>query len=472
MGRTSNTVLVDLKEDFLVRKANELSEAIVSVGNEGRRISEAAIGAYNKTGSKSVRFKVSQIYELLEKQRPDVYRNLDSITRLLFSNLIHVPVIGNRGQNIIQSFPMFEYSNYDHEAGEIETVFKEQALPYLLVNGKSKGDDKYNQYLYSEGNKEPDITNKLYEIFSANAYKGSWRVTVEYFRKWALIAEDKHQLYGHLKSRFITPKLKKLKERKAFDVALKEYKEGRKIVEIEFLIDDMRAPLTVLVEESSKQIDLIDNTDAALEEVLLENGFNDKKSAIAFLPTVKKVAEEKGITPRELVDSNVAYMLAQKAKKKTVTGGFLRAAIKGDYAEGTREEVITKKKDSQAEREEQAAKQRYDQINSVIDDITHIRKEKHIQAIYQAIEVLTETELTEVTEDFNSSLPSTVARQSFRKKGWKSPSIVVDLRVFWANKGIPEPDVESIAAEKGIVLSELITEKETLETQYKGLKTA
>lgn len=148
--------------------------------------------------------------------------------------------------------------------------------------------------------------------------------------KELLMVTDKYQLYGDFKRRVITPAVKGLNECGAFDIEIKEIKEGRKVVSIDFMVKDLdkrkyfkNIPFvevpTVLKDDTGE--DIKENAPAsAIAEAVITSFGNYTSNNSKRMERNKKQEEILNISP----SGNYIMNNSKRLKGKVVTSEQLK----------------------------------------------------------------------------------------------------------------------------------------------------
>ncbi|MGL4910953.1 MAG: hypothetical protein ACRC3Y_00845, partial [Romboutsia sp.] len=117
---------------------------------------------------------------------------------------------------------------------------------------------------------------ELLRLWSGTKTKVNY--TVEHIRD-CLQLKDKYPNFAHLKAKVLDPSIKALNDSECFKITYKEIKEGRKVVSIDFIVEDLETR-TYYLDQSQVVKDTLE-TKAQLSEI---PGIDEKSEIVEHTP--------------------------------------------------------------------------------------------------------------------------------------------------------------------------------------------
>ena len=225
------------------------------------------------------------------------------------------------------------------EQGTISFKIDSEFKPYVLDLSKSYT----GYYLENIASLKSGFSVRLYELLKQFEKSWWWLKTIEEVRELLWIEKNKYKLYWHLKDKVLKTAQKEIREKTDLKFTFDEIKTGRKITKIKFWImpnikltkisskEKKKAILTPLKKETKEQLEIIKLWSKKLK---LDNIFLNELLA-TYQDQEKQVLD------------NIKYTIKkfEQGKIKESVGGFLRTAIKNNYA--SQLELLDPKKEQQ-----------------------------------------------------------------------------------------------------------------------------
>jgi plasmid replication initiation protein len=221
-------------------------------------------------------------------------------------------------------FSALFYDINTDENGLIEFEVNPNLKPYLL--NITNNFTSYDRHKISHLKSFYSI--RLYELLKQYQDKtggGWWKVTLEKLKEILKISEKQYKLYGHLKDKVILVAQRELKEKTDIKFSFEEQKKGRKIDVITFYILPNTKATTTQVEPIKIVPKKLPKYTKNESHKLLSETLKIDES---FIAEIYKTYDEKQI----LQNAKYTHLALEKENIKTSIGGFLRKALKNDYA--------------------------------------------------------------------------------------------------------------------------------------------
>lgn len=224
-------------------------------------------------------------------------------------------------------FSALFYDINTDENGLIEFEVNPNLKPYLL--NITNNFTSYDRHKISHLKSFYSI--RLYELLKQYQDKtggGWWKVTLEKLKEILKISEKQYKLYGHLKDKVILIAQKELALKTDIKFSFEEQKKGRKIDVITFyILPNNKA--------TSPQVKPIQTVPKKLPKYTKNESYKILKDTLrideSFIAEIYKTYDEKRI----ITNVNYTEKALKKENIKTSVGGFLRKALKNDYASQT-----------------------------------------------------------------------------------------------------------------------------------------
>lgn len=261
-------------------------------------------------------------------------------------------------------FSALFYDINTDENGLIEFEVNPNLKPYLLniTNNFTAYDRSKISHLKSF------YSIRLYELLKQYQDKtggGWWKVTLDKLKEILKISEKQYKLYGHLKNKVILVAQKELYEKTDIKFTFEEQKKGRKI-----------EVLTFYISQNNKIKTSIENSTKNTQNILPKHTKNESYEILskflkidnAFINEIYKSYDEK------IVLANAKYTLEELKKDniKTSIGGFLRQALKNNFA--SQMSLTSIKKEQRKTKENEAKSKKY-KTNKIEEKNRLIKKE-------------------------------------------------------------------------------------------------
>jgi len=290
------------------------------------------------------------------KDGSHLYKKLDGATDEILKTIMKIPE-----EDGIGKYPLAAKSKYIPKKGAVEFQFHENMAEMLLA--LQENFTKYNTNNLTFLSSVYSIT--LFEILKSQEFRKYFECSVKELRELLGIPEDKYSTYGNFKNRILKHSIELINKNTDILVTLDEIKTGRKITDVKFKIKSRKIDREPIAKK------IVSNT--------LSNAENSE-----LVARLKTYGISKKDALKVVVDYDESYIVENldeiDKRRKTQDiqnlGAYTLAAIKDDYAEGTRAEKQKKieqkerKKqleNAQYEKEEQEAKQKAKQKKKYLD---------------------------------------------------------------------------------------------------------
>lgn len=191
----------------------------------------------------------------------------------------------------------------------------------------------YTKYYFSNiARLKSAYSIRFYEILKQYQFRGERVLSLNEIREILKIHDSKYKQYGHFKEKVILVSQRELKEKTDIYFDFEEIKEGRKIVNIKFII--FRNEKNALLIEGVDRLDILDSIDGQGADLTME-----QQSLLIKLIDLYQIDEKLAtvfVTTIELgkIEKNIEYSLKEFEQGKISKNltGYLIEAIKHDYA--------------------------------------------------------------------------------------------------------------------------------------------
>lgn len=308
-----------MDENFLITQSNSLIEArhIKPLSITEQKIILTMVSMIQPTDKDfhSYEILINEFKELCGLKSEGIYSEVKRTVRTLMEKIIEIPNGDGKGWIMTHWISSAEYVAGE---GSIRLNFDPRLKPYLLQLKSA-----FTSYRLSNILSLKSVYSiRLYELTKKWQHISKWTVAVDRLRPMLGVAEGKLELYGHFKSRALTPALKEVNEKTDIFLSFTEIKKGRKVEKIEFTI----------MKRTDREITV--PAAAVLGETLAEEGLrlavNEKAKGFAFDPLTFRDIFMKGTAMwGEEIEQNLSNLLfhvntAHKIKNKI---GYFRSII-------------------------------------------------------------------------------------------------------------------------------------------------
>lgn len=310
-------------------------------------------------------------------------------------------------------------------------------LPYARIKGGTCT-YRYERAL-AEKLYHPDVYSKinlsvLREMNSAHAlvlYENCYRFEgightawwdIEVFRK--LMAVDMMPSYKPFKAlnrNVIQPAMKEVNKLSNIQVEMETRMKGRSVTGLRFIVRP-NSQLSLIGMDSEDEI-----TDRRSYKALLAQGISKTLARAWVLEYDEEYIFEK---------LDLAATQAVSGKIKSSKAGFLKAAIEEDF----HNEKAAKQKHLEAA---QLAKLEREKQERQLEALKKSQREAEVgyrrycaERIEQAFQALPEPQREAATAEFQLGLGSRIYVDAFKKASWKDPLSALEIRKFWAARGL------------------------------------
>lgn len=309
---SATPVEIDIKN--LVVKSNDLIEATYRLTLQEQRILLVLASKVQPQDEelKIYKFKVQDFVDIIGAKRgTGIYSYIkDIVTGLQTKTLIL-----RRGSKTIVSNWLIT-SVYEDNEGTIILKFNPD-LKYLFLDLK-----KYTSYqLGNVLQLNSTYAIRIYELLRQYLAVGERTLTVEDLRQKLSIEPNKYKQYGHFKSRIINSAQEEINEKTDILFSFEEYKTGRKVTSIKFIIKQKKSLNLVKGNENTEVV----NNSELIEQLKKYDIIGDK--AIYIINNFDN----------EHIRRNLLYVDKQmKSTDIENIGGYAFNTIKNDYAASVR----------------------------------------------------------------------------------------------------------------------------------------
>jgi len=409
-------------QDALVRKSNILIETPHQLSIIEQKLILLLASRIKREDRvfKPYKIKISDFIKLTGNRHHD-YAAIEKIIIELKSKNLRILLKDEEETTIINTSWLMS-SKYIEGSNMIELCFAPTLKPLLLDLKTCFTSFQLKNILYLKSNS----TIPIYELLKQYEKIGFRTLSLKDLKTHIGIQENEYKLYGHFKSRILLKAQKELKEKTDICFDFQELKEGRKVVQIKFII--------------RKNIDIVKLIDIAPIRDINENSANvELGKLVKLLPKqyqthssiemlLKKYLLSKGF---DYVTRNIEYTnnksnaiksLGTKSKKNNYRG-YLKKTLEKDFGlEYQEDQKIEKAKEKEKQEQkdlnkkielEKKQKLEAEKISSEIAENQKELAQKHFES-------LSKTELQKLEiEAFESMDRDMKKLVGLRKTGWK-----------------------------------------------------
>lgn len=220
-----------VKPDHYITKANALVEARYRLSLTEQRIVFLMASKVQPEDEdfKQYRLYVKDFTNMLDIKRPNLYLQMVLMIRSLMERVVTIR-IGNEEYIDIH---WVDKQRYGVGLGYAEVVFSPELKPFFL-NLK----ERFTTYRLENVMRLKSIYSiRIYEILKQYQGPGKRTITIEKLREMLGIRPEEYKLYGHFKSKVIKVAHREINEKTDISFSYKEIKQGRKVHELEFTIE-------------------------------------------------------------------------------------------------------------------------------------------------------------------------------------------------------------------------------------------
>lgn len=352
----------------LIRKSNELIEARYRLSVWEQRLILNLLANIGKKDSdfKRYRVRVADFAAMWQLESDNsLYEKVQDAADSLLARTIQL----SDDPKVSETVSWLAYVKYVRGSGEIEMEFHSALKPYLL-----QLQQHFTQYQLGHViNFRNQYSIRMYELLKMEVFKhpsGKFSKSFKYedLRILLAINEGEYNLFGHFKSRVITPSIDEISKSSDLIIENVEYgKTGRKITDIIFSVK-----IKSVDEVMTLQLDLQNpykkNEDHDKQHPIIESLIN-----LGFgVETARKYKSRFGV---KRIERNIAYTKAKQEERLVKDfPAFLNKAIVEDM--GAAWELSQKKESEEKDRRKAAAKKKAE-----ADDLAHLKKMSEMSGV-------------------------------------------------------------------------------------------
>lgn len=418
--------IMEIKDRNLVIQHNDVVEARYKLSLEEQRLMKILISMLDRNDEegKTYFIRVADIAELLDLKGEHIYHTVKRITARLIKQVLFI----KRGDGELQVswLSSAEYL----KGGIVELEISKKLRPYLL-----ELNEYFTKYQLRQIAKLKSVFSiRIYELCKSHQYRGSFVIEVDAMKRMFGI-EEKYKLYGDFKRKVLTVAKEEIAQSTDILIDFRERKDGKKVVSLEFIIQEQEQP-QFEDSEFKSETDVIN----PIIKRLLDLGVT--KNAAANI--VNEYDEER-------INNAIDYTQAQQKEGKIKNpAGFVVEAIKNEYRDNHAEAREREKKALQEADEHKARIARFDGLKKRYAEAKNGLFEKwHV--------ALNAEDLAAHREKYLSTLPDSIRH--------KKKSVIVEKGFLAYLKSLlPFPSLREWALQSAIDISEFEVEIR----QYEG----
>ena len=314
------------------------------------------------------------------------YSNLKKICEKMFR-----PIDINKGKGDFILRAVFVEINANF-GSQIMFEISPKMKPHFINLSKN-----FTQYFFENiARLNSGFSIRIYEFLKQYETIGSRTVSLQEFKFFLNIDDDKYIKYSHLKSRVILSAQKELKEKTDISFEFEEIKTGRKITDIIFFIFKNKKTPPI----NSSKVEDIKIEKIELEEEPPESHQLEYEKLMSLGVSKSQALKLCKNHTEEKINNNIRYIEKEqeKGRKKDNIAGFLVSAIENDYYNQTQLKIddVSLKKDEERRKKEHQ--------QTIIDrqEKERVAKEKEVkrQQIEQFLEDIDDNDFSDLQENF------------------------------------------------------------------------
>jgi plasmid replication initiation protein len=337
-------------KSLTVIKANKLIEASykLTVAEQKIVLMLATQINFNDEDFKSYTFAIKDLMQILGFTSPSQYAEIRKTTLKLMTG---IEIRGEEGK--IRQMPWLIGTEYDDtdENATVNLQFHPWLRPFFL---KLKAN--FTQYRYENIIQlKSKYSIRIYELLRQYKKIGERNLSVEFLRDRFLLGENEYPVYKDFKRNVILIAQRELAEKTDICFEFEEFKTGRKITDIKFIIkDNMKQVKMKEFDMFSENLeDIFEPLREQLDpkEELLDMTVSRLRNKIGFKTrTINSIIKKHSL---EYVNANIDIVLvAYESGKVNDLQAFTRSALRDDYRKNLSELDL-----QQAKEKEEISKQ-------------------------------------------------------------------------------------------------------------------
>lgn len=232
---------------------------------------------------KNLRIYVNEFKDTFHLNSNNLYKVLEDTAKSLKRKMIQY--LQDDGTFVEKSWVIT--SKYNEKGKYVELTFHPDLIFDLLVLKGRFGKMEYNAVTTFK----TSYAFRIYELLQNYAYRGSRRFELEDLRyKLGIYDDNKYNKYSEFKRNVLTPSIESINESTNLDVALKEFRYGRKVGAIEFNISQ-KATSLINANEDMETID--------------QSQVEEMEKRVGFKLSAGKVAELTNLAIKAIKENNI-----------------------------------------------------------------------------------------------------------------------------------------------------------------------
>lgn len=265
-------IVLKEKTSKIVTKSNKLIEANYKLGVVEQKLILCLVSFIQPSDEdfKTYTITVRQFYEMLGVKGTPKYSELRDITRQLMQKVFEIRI----DNKIIQA-SWLSYVAYRENEGKIDLRFDPFLKPYLLELKR-----EFTSYKLENVVK----LNSFYSIRLYELLKQYEKIKIRTFRltelRRILGAENIYPAYGNFKQRVLLTAQRELEKKTDISFDFKEYKNGRRVEKIGFIIKSSRSKKQKIEDETLPGLNREEITISFIKETVQKHGCTLKEDMI------------------------------------------------------------------------------------------------------------------------------------------------------------------------------------------------
>lgn len=216
--------------EYSITKSNALVEANYRLSLTQQRIIllMASLIQPDDEDFKLYRLTVGGFMDLLDITRPNLYAQMVT----MIDHLMRVVITVRVGDGKYVKTHWIKRAEYEVGSGYVDVTFDPDLKPFLLFLKKN-----FTTYKLENVIKLKSVYSiRIYEILKQYQSIGKRSLTIDALRTMLGMGMNEYKLYGHFKNKVIQVAHKEINEKTDIRFEFREIKLGRKVNEIEFII--------------------------------------------------------------------------------------------------------------------------------------------------------------------------------------------------------------------------------------------
>ncbi|MGV8027396.1 MAG: RepB family plasmid replication initiator protein [Anaerolineaceae bacterium] len=217
--------------DFIVTKANSLIEANYRLTLSQQRIVllMASMIQPDDEDFKTYRIYTKDLLDILDINRSHLYAQMVNMIRELMEIVLTIKLSEDKYLNT----HWISSQEYTIGVGYSDITFDPKLKPFLL-----RLKERFTTYKLENVIRLKSVYSiRIYELLKQYQSIGKRTITIELLKNMLRIGPKEYVLYGHFKDRVLNVAYKEINEKTDIAFEFREKKLGRKVNEIEFVID-------------------------------------------------------------------------------------------------------------------------------------------------------------------------------------------------------------------------------------------